>query len=256
MNIMRDSSYMTIRNLRRIARSPFIIAINLVQPMIWMFLFSTVFTNIVKIPGFGTDSYINFLSPGIVVMSAMTAGSYAGMGIISDYKQGVLNRFLVTPVHRSSIVIGSLLQNVVTMVIQAFIMIGLALLIGARFEGGISGIAILILCSVLLGLSFGALSIAFAITIRKEEGLTSIVSFSTMPLLFMSGLFMPLQLVPRWMETLASFNPVNWAIEAGRGALTVSNDWSVWLNVGYLIIFAVIAVCLAVYAFQRYQRSV
>src|SRR5699024_12007276 len=88
MNIMMDSSYMTIPNLRRVARSPFIIAINLVQPILWMFLFSTVFTNIVKIPGFGTDSYINFLSPGIVVMSAMTAGSYAGMG---DRKSTRLN---------------------------------------------------------------------------------------------------------------------------------------------------------------------
>src|SRR5699024_745231 len=171
MNIMMDSSYMTIRNLRRVARSPFIIAINLVQPILWMFLFSTVFTNIVKIPGFGTDSYINFLSPGIVVMSAMTAGSYAGMGIISDYKQGVLNRFLVTPVHRSSIVIGSLLQNVVTIVIQAFIMIGLALLIGARFEGGISGIAILILYSVSLGLSFRALSIVFDFAFRRGKSI-------------------------------------------------------------------------------------
>lgn len=256
MNIMMDSWYMTIRKLRQVAHSPFIIAINLIQPILWMLLFSSVFTSIVEIPEFRENSYIDFLSPGIVVMSTMTAGSYAGMGVISDYRQGVLNRFLVTPVYRSSIIIGHLLQNIVTLVIQALIMIGLAFVIGARFEGGTSGIAILILSSVLLGLSFGALSIAFAITVRKEEGLTSIVAFSTMPLLFISGLFMPLQLVPGWMQTLSSFNPVNWAIEAGRGALIGSTDESVWSYIICLVIFAVIAIWLAIYAFQRYQRSV
>lgn len=257
MNVITDSWYMMVRSLSHIARSPFIIAINLVQPILWMLLFSSVFANIIHIPGFAADSYIDFLSPGIVVMSTLMAGSYAGMGMLADYKQGVLNRFLVTPVHRASIIIGSLLQNVVTMVIQALIMIVLALIIGARFEGGISGILILILCSVLLGIAFGALSMALAITIRKEEGLTSAVAFSTMPLLFLSGLFMPMQLVPGWMQTLASFNPVNWAIEAGREALTATGSWEVvLLYMGYLIIFAVITICLAALAFRRYQRSV
>lgn len=256
MNIMIDSSYMMMRNLRQIARSPFIIAINLIQPILYMLLFSSIFTNVVQIPGFEADAYIDFLSPGIVVMSTLTAGSYAGMGILSDYRQGVLQRFLVTPIHRSSIIIGFLSQHVVTLMIQASIMIGLAFVMGARFEGGISGIAILLLCSVLLGVSFGTLSIACAITIRQEEGLTSIVAFSTMPLLFMSGLFMPLQLVPNWIQTLAGFNPVNWAIEASRGALTLSSDGSMWLPIGYLIIFTIVALGIATYAFHRYQRSV
>ncbi|UUI03559.1 ABC transporter permease [Oceanobacillus jeddahense] len=256
MNVIMDSWYMMRRNLSHIVRSPFIIAINLVQPILWMLLFSTVFANIVHMPGFAASSYIDFLSPGIVVMSTLMAGSYAGMGIIADYKQGVLNRFLVTPVHRSFIIIGSLVQNVVTLVIQSFMMIGIALIMGARFEGGISGIALLILCSVLLGIAFGALSIALAITIRKEEGLTSAVAFSTMPLLFMSGLFMPLQFVPGWMQIVASLNPVNWAIEAGRGALTANNDGNILFYIAYLLIFAIIAIYLAVYAFKRYQRSV
>lgn len=257
MNVITDSWYMMVRSLSQIARSPFIITINLVQPILWMLLFSSVFANIVHIPGFAADSYIDFLSPGIVVMSTLMAGSYAGMGILADYKQGVLNRFLVTPVHRASIIIGSLLQNVVTLVVQALIMIGLALAMGARFEGGISGIIILILCSILLGIAFGALSMALAITVRKEEGLTSAVAFSTMPLLFMSGLFMPLQLVPGWVQTLASFNPVNWAIEAGREALAATSDWgSVLLYIGCLLIFAIITIWLAIRAFHRYQRSV
>jgi ABC-2 type transport system permease protein len=190
------------------------------------------------------------------VMSTLMSGSYAGMAMIVDYKQGVLNRFLVSPVQRSSIIFGPLLQNAVTMVIQALIMILLALAIGARFTGGISGVLVLIVCSVLLGVAFGALSMALALIVRKEEGLTSAVAFFTMPLMFLSGLFMPLDLVPGWIQTLAKFNPVNWAIEAGREALAANADWgSVLIHTGYLTLFLVLSSWLATQAFRHYQRS-
>ena len=254
MDAILHSWFLMIRNLSYMVRSPFIIGMNIIQPVLWMLLFSAVFQNIVEIPGFTASSYIDFLSPGIVVMSTLMAGSYAGLGLLVDYNQGVLNRFLVTPVHRVSIIIGSLLQHAVTLTVQGFIMIGLAMLLGAEFNGG--GIIVLIFCAVILGIAFGALSMALAITIRQEEALTSAVAFSTMPLLFLSELFMPLDLVPNWMAALAGFNPVNWAIAAGREALMTSGGWSdVWLSICYLLSFAFISIGLAILVFHRYQKN-
>lgn len=257
MSLFMDSWYMMVRYLRGISRSPFAIGMTLIQPILWMLLFSSLFSSIIHIPGFSADAYIDFLSPGIVVMSTLMAGSYAGMGMIGDYRQGVLNRFLVSPVHRPALIFGPLLQNVVTMSLQASIMIVLALLIGARFEGGILGILMLIMCSVLLGVSLGALSMALGLLIRKEEALTSAVGFTAMPLMFLSGLFLPIELAPGWMQTMASFNPVHWATEAGREALGSEISWGfVMARIGYLFILLIFSSWLATRAFRRYQRSV
>ena len=256
MSILSHSWFITVRQLRNISRMPFVIFMNLIQPILWLVLFSSVFSNIVNIPGFSSSSYITFLAPGIVVMSTFSAGSYAGMSIISDDTRGVLSRFLVTPIHRSALILGPLAQNTITMIIQGLIMILLSLALGAKFAGGISGILILIICSVLVGVGFGALSMALALLIRKEEGLMSAVGFAMMPLMFLSGLFMPLDLVPRWIQVTANFNPINWASIAGREALGANIDWALILShSGYLLTFVLVSIWLATKAFRKYQHA-
>lgn len=257
MKVVTHSWFMMARQLRGVSRSPFLIGINLIQPILWLLLFSSLFSSIVQIPGFSSNSYLEFFSPGIVVMSTLLAGNFVGMSTVVDLKQGVLNRFLVSPVQRTPIIFGPLLQNGVTMTVQALIIIGLAFAMGARFSGGISGIVVLIVASVLLGMAFGALSIALSLVVRKEEGIISAGNLLTMPLIFLSSLFMPLDLVPKWIQTMASFNPVNWSIEAGREALGATVNWNVVsLNLTLLATFLVIAVLLAVRIFINYQRSV
>lgn len=256
MNFLSHSWFMTIRHLRNTSRMPFVIFMNLIQPILWLVLFSSLFESIVNIPGFSGSSYITFLAPGIIVMNTFSAGSYAGMSMIADDTRGVLSRFLVSPANRSALIIGPLAQNAVTMVIQALIMILLSLALGARFAGGIPGILILIICGVLVGVGFGALSLALALLIRKEQGLMSAVGFAMMPLMFLSGLFMPLDLVPGWIQTVAHFNPVNWAGIAGREALGSHVDWTLILtHSGYLLAFVVISIWLATRAFRKYQHA-
>lgn len=247
---------MTVRHLRITSRMPFVIFMNLIQPILWLILFSSLFSNIVNIPGFSSSSYITFLAPGIVVMSTFSAGSYAGMSMIVDDTRGVLSRFFVTPVHRSALILGPLAQNAITMIIQSFIMVVLSLVLGARFVGGVQGVLILILCAVLLGIGFGALSLALALLVRNEQGLMSVVSFAMMPLLFLSGVFMPLNLVPKWIQITAHFNPVNWAGTAGREALGADIDWTLILShSGYLFAFVLVSIWLATRAFRRYQHT-
>ena len=91
---LTHSWFMTTRHLRNLARQPWWIAITLVQPIIWLLLFGAVFKATADIPGFAADSYVDFLTPGIVVMTAAFAGGWAGMGVIEDLNRGVIVRFL------------------------------------------------------------------------------------------------------------------------------------------------------------------
>ena len=160
---------MSARHLRNLARQPWWIAITLVQPVIWLLLFGAVFKATADIPGFAASSYVDYLTPGIVVMTAAFAGGWAGMGVIEDLNRGVVDRFLVSPVRRQALITGRLVQLAIVSVIQSLIVIALGLLVGARFPGGVTGLAVLMACSALLGASLGALSNGMALLARKEE---------------------------------------------------------------------------------------
>ncbi len=112
------------------------------------------------------------------------------------------------------------------------------------------------LCSILVGEGFGALSTALALLVRREETVIAGVNMVLTPLMFLSAVFMRIELMPGWIRTIARFNPVNWAVVAGRGAMQASVDWnSVLWHAGYLVVFSVVCAVLATTAFRAYQRS-
>ena len=94
-NAFADTWFMTQRHLRNLFRQPVWIFISLVQPIVWLLLYGALFRKIVEIPGFGSGSYIDFLTPGIVVMTCLFSAGWSGMGLIDDIDRGVVDRFLV-----------------------------------------------------------------------------------------------------------------------------------------------------------------
>src|SRR5262245_4178606 len=91
------SAFLTLHHLRRLWRQPWYIAISLVQPVIWLLIFGQLFKRVVEIPGFSTSSYIDFLTPGVVIMTALFSSGWSGMSTIEAIERGVLDRFLVAP---------------------------------------------------------------------------------------------------------------------------------------------------------------
>ncbi len=254
---IRHTWYMTVRDLRRLARQPWYVAITLVQPIIYLLLFGALFQRVVQLPGFGADSYITFLLPGVVVMTALFSAGWNGMSTIEDLDRGVMDRFLVSPVRRSSLIAGRIVQLAVVAIIQSIIIVVLGWIRGATFPNGLAGIAVLVLASILLAAAFGALSNGIALVARKEESLIGAVQFITLPLTFLAAIFMAQALMPNWMQNVAVYNPVNWAVQAGRGAMGSATDWAlVWSRLGFLTAFAVVSAWLATMAFRSYQRSV
>jgi ABC-2 type transport system permease protein len=257
MTLVRQTGYMTVRHLRELWRQPWFVGVTLVQPIIWLLLFGALFKKIVEIPGFHGHSYIAFLAPGVVVMTALFNSAWSGMALISDLDRGVTARFLVSPVRRQALIAGRILKEGVVVVIQSVIIVALALIDGATFPGGVGGVAALFAVSALLGATFGALSNGFGLLMRQEEALIGAVQFIVLPLTFLSSTFLQPNLMPGWIRHVSDFNPVNWAVVAGRVATSSNPDWGVVAaRVGLLA--ALLAVCLAfaTRAFRSYQRSV
>lgn len=246
----------TGRSLRTLWRQPVYLAFTLIQPMIWLLLFGQLFQRIAQLPGFGTDSYIAYLTPGVVVMTAMMSAGWAGTTFIANMERGVMDRDLASPMGRGSLIAGSLAHQAVTSVVQSMIVLGVGFLAGARFASGALGVLVVIICAMLLAITFAALSNAIALLVRQQEALIGVAQFLVLPLMFTSSVMMAPDLMPRWVNVVARFNPVDWAATASRGALSNAPEWGeVGLRLGLLVALALVMSWLATQAFRVYQRS-
>jgi ABC-2 type transport system permease protein len=248
--------YLTVRQVRALLRQPCWLALTLFQPIIYLLLFGALFKKVVEIPGFGAKSYITFLTPGIVVMSAMFSGGWSGMAVIDDLNRGVMDRFLVAPTSRGAVMMGRIAPQVLTTLIQTLILVGLALLVGATFPGGVVGVLMLIVTASLLSIGFSTLANGLSLLLRREESVIAAVNFILLPLTFLSSAFLQNSLAPKWIQAIAKYNPMDWAVRAGRDALSSGTHWSsVFTYTGYLLAFAVVCAWLSIRAFRAYQRS-
>jgi ABC-2 type transport system permease protein len=257
MTAVSDAWALTFRDLLRLWRQPWFIGIVLVQPIIWLLLFGDLFKSVVDIPGFQGGDYKQYLVPGVLVMTSFFSSGWNGMSTIDDLDRGVTDRLLVTPTRRWPLIAGRVGQNAVQVLIQSLVIVGLALVTGVSFDGGVLGVGALILAATLLGTGFAALSNALALVARKEESLIGAVTFLQLPLTFLSTAFMQPSLMPDWMTTVARYNPVDWAIRAGREAVQTGTDWGTVVGYcGLLAAFALACTVLATRAFRAYQAQV
>ncbi len=258
MTAFAQTAHVSGRHLRAFMRQPWFVGMAIIQPVIWLLLFGALFQNVTEIPGFTTGgSYLDYLVPGVLVMTALFSCGWSGMSVIEDLDRSIVDRLLVTPVHRSAIIAGLTVYELVALLIQAAIIGGLAVLLGARFEGGILGFGALTASAMLVGAAVASFSDAMALILRQRESVIGINTLMTLPLTFLSAAFLPLELAPEWIRTVARFNPVNWAVEAGREALTATPDWSFVLpRMAGLLILACLATAWATRTFRAYQRSI
>ena len=255
--IATHTSLMTGRQLRALARQPAYLVISLIQPVIWLFLFGSLFRKIVELPGFGTSSYLDYLVPGVVIMSALSTSMWSGMTVLEEIDRGVMDRFLVLPLHRSAIINASVIMQSIMTTVQSVIIVALGWAAGAHYPGGMAGVLVLIAASVLIAIVFSAFSNTVGMLARQRETIIGINTFLLLPLTFLSSAFMVTALMPHWMRNVADGNPVNWALAAGRAAMSASPDWTrVLAWGGGLALLAIAVTALSVLTFRAYQKSV
>lgn len=257
MIAFRHTWQVALRYIRALLRQPAWIGISIVQPVIWLLLFGALFKRTADIPGFSGGSYIEFLTPGVVVMLAVSTAGWVGMAFIDDINRGTMDRLLVSPIWRGALNLGSVAQSVLSIVVQSLIVIGLALAVGARLHNGVVGVATLVLVAGLLGAVFASLSNGVAVLARQRETLIGIVTMVTLPLTFLSSALMQQSLLPGWIRWTAKFNPVNWAAEAGRSAAGANTDWGlIATRTGFLALLLLASAAFATHAFASYQKSI
>jgi len=256
MTVLGQSAAMTGRRLRALLRQPWYLAISLAQPVVWLLLFGQLFKRVVQIPGFGDASYVTFLTPGVVVMNALFAGTWAGMTLIEEMDGGVLDRLLASPLRPAALLAGELAYHALVVAVQSLLMIGLGVLAGARLAGGGAGMLVLVLAAALLASAVAALSNALALVLRRGESLIAASQFVALPLTFLASAFMPAGLAPGWIQAVERFNPFNWAVLAGREALAPDPSWGAAAgHLGALLALLLVAVFLTLRAFRGYRRS-
>ena len=257
-SLLRHAGFLTARSTKALWRQPAFAAATLVQPIIWLLLFGSLFRPVVEIPGFteAHGSYLEFITPGVVVMTALFSSGWAGTVYIEDMNRGVMDRLLASPVRRGAMMIGTLAYQALTTVLQTLVIVGIALLAGARFAGGGTGVLVTLLAAALISVIVASLSNALALLLRQQEALIGISQFIVLPLQFLSSAVMDTRLSPDWVRTGARYNPVDWAVVAAREALSPATDWgAVWPRLGLLVALAAVMAWLATRAFGSYQRS-
>ena len=245
MNAVADTWNLFVRNLRNTSRVPIIWVMSLVQPLVWLLLFGQLFRNMVNIPGFPEESYLAFLAPGVIVMTALFGATFSGMGTLTDIDLGYLDKMLVTPVNRNAIILGRMGGDVVRIVAQAIIIVLIALAMGVGFTTGFAGFLTAIAIVALMVIAFAGLSNILALRIRDHQAFMMAINFLTLPVMFMSSAMMPREMLPNWLQTVADYNPITYAAEGIRSLMNTGFD-GVVLGKSFLVLGALALVMMGI----------
>jgi ABC-2 type transport system permease protein len=256
MRILRDTYWMVVRQTRNLMRQPIWIALLLIQPIIWLLLYGQLFSRVGPLRG-GADSYVQFLTPGIICMNAFFGGSWSGMAMITDLDRHVIDRFLAAPTSRLAIILSQVVRAGMIAVLQALLLLLLGLALGVRVHGGALGWLVVFLAAALLAMTFAGISHGIALLVRKEASMIAAANFIGLPLMFISSILIPPSQMPGWIAQLSRFNPVNWGVEAARNAVVTGGDWGA-TGVYLLLLLAATAVTssFATWCFRSYVRSI
>ena len=251
MNLLKDTWYITLRDLRVRIRMPVFIFMTLFQPILWLVLFTQIFKSLGGMLGPGGGSYLQFFAPGVLVMTVLFGSAFSGFGMLWDIDTGVLSKMLATPVTRLSVIAGRIIATVVVLLIQALIIIILALIMGVHFKTGVPGVLFTFFLLSLLGLGFAAFSNGLALLLKRQETVMAVTNLLTMPLMFLSSLMMPAALLPGWLNTVRQINPIDYAVVGARDLISNGYIWhDLWLSMVVLAALAVVGVAFGTLMFR------
>ncbi len=195
-------------------------------------------------------SYIDFLAPGIVGMTLLFSSMFAGVSILWDRQFGFLKEIMVTPVSRTSIVIGRIFAGMTSGVIQAFFILGISVLMGVRIANPL-GILASVAFIVLIAMSFVGLGISLASRIEDMHGFQLIMNFLIMPTFLLSGALFPLDKLPAWLAGISYIDPLTYGVDGLRGLIIGTSHLPVVLDFCVLGCFCISMILLASHLFSK-----
>ncbi|MGC9528154.1 MAG: ABC transporter permease [Limnospira sp.] len=222
---LQETIALTRRLFIQLRRRPSTLIAGVIQPLMWLILFGALFQNAPEGLFGETENYGQFLGAGVIVFTAFAGALNAGLPVMFDREFGFLNRLLVAPlVSRFSIVLASAIYIVTLSFIQAAAIVTAAAFMGAGLPG-IAGLAVIALVVLLLVLGVTGLSLGLAFALPGHIELIAVIFVTNLPLLFASTALAPLSFMPKWLQVVATLNPLSYAIEPIR-YLYVHESWS------------------------------
>jgi ABC transporter DrrB family efflux protein len=245
-----DSRVMAARQMRKVLRRPMYVVYLFVQPVIFVLLFRYVFGGAINT---GRVSYVNFLMPGIIVMTAVLGALTTGLGLTEDLKAGVVDRFRSLPIARSAVLFGRTAADLATNVVTVIVMLLIGFAVGFRPTQPPYQVALAVVLVLAFAYVFSWISAFIGLSLRDPETVQSVGLIWVFPLVFASSAFVPTSSMPGIVHTFADINPVTLTVDAAR-ALTIGRGHALapalgtlaWLA-GLLLVF----VPLSVRAFRR-----
>ena len=248
------------RWIKKTLRRPQFLFFSLVQPIVWFVLFTQAFQSIANIrqaiPGTnpiqyitfesltGTSSYIQFFTAAVIIQTVISSAMQSGIGMVTDLESGYMDKMRVAPIHRSAILMGKVLSDGVRIVIQTAVIMALGFALGVPIATGVAGLLFLFAIALTFGVAWSGISTFIGLATKNSEATLMISILTTFPLLFLSTAMMPKALLPSWVQTVATYNPMSYIADALHGLIISGFDWSV-LGFAALTILAVGAISLS-----------
>jgi len=207
-----------------------------------------------EIPGLEGVGYLDFLAPGIVGMTLLFAGTMSGASVIWDKEFGFLKEVLVAPVNRFSVILGRSLGGMTTAIIQALIIVGIAVAMGVELSS-VPGFFLAILVMILTCATFTGFGLIIATKLGNLEGFMAIMNLIVFPIFLLSGALFPIQSMPPWLRYIMYIDPLTYGVDGLRGTLIGISAFPLWLDFTVLLALCLALATLGSYFFSRMEAD-
>src|SRR5215471_17365197 len=227
-----DTALLTGRSLRHIVRSPDTIITTTIMPIAFMLLFVYVFGGAIRS---GSGSYVNYLLPGILLITIASSISYTAFRLFMDMKSGIFERFQSMPIARSSVLWAHVLTSLAASLVSVVVVVGVALLMGFRSGAGVLAWLAIAGILILFTLALTWLAVIAGLSATTVDG-ASAFSYPLIFLPFISSAFVPTESMPSAVRAFAENQPVTSIVEAVRALLSsqpVGND--IWVALTWCV---------------------
>ncbi|MGW7089030.1 ABC transporter permease [Streptomyces sp. NPDC054871] len=218
--MLRDTQLIFVRDMKLALRSPTWLLIGIMQPLLYLFLFGPLMVSVVDhTPGFPPGGAWEVLTPALIVQTALFSGSFAGVGLLTEYRVGVVDRFRGTPASRAALLFGKVLAQAVQATAQSVLIVLVTLLV-FDLDASLAGLLLSLAIAAVLAITLSSGSYALAMVLKSEAAFPALMNAVLLPLLLLSGVLLPIseQLAPGWLYNLARINPLTHVVDAERAA--------------------------------------
>ena len=244
LTFLRDTMLIFRRQLRLSVRNPAWVIIGLIQPILYLAFFGPLLAKVAVrgVQGVPTNNPYGFFVPGLLVQLGLFGAAFVGFSIIADWRAGVIERFRVTPVSRMALLAGRVLRDVLTLTVQAVVLVLAGLAFGLRAP--LAGVVIALFLVAVVAVSLSAVSYAVGLVLKSEDALAPLLNMVMVPLMLLSGIMLPMTLGPAWLRDAAKATPFGYIINAMRDVFAGHYLNSVVVE-GVAVAVGLAAVCLA-----------